>query len=267
MNLAFPALIVFLLVLPGFLARRAYQQAEKTQIDAAPFGVAITQAFFWALALDLAWSALVHTLVARIDFDALFTLVIGDRSPSTHVEAALRSLALDPWRPLAFFLSLYVFSVLAGRGGRALVRALGLDRQEWQFLGFTSPFRFATPWYYLFTAYDRTPKPEGVVVAGVVDISGKAYLYAGFLANYFLNDDGSLDRMILKYAIRRPMDADIDATADAPDRFYDIDGDYLVLRYDELKTLNVKYVDDVSATALEAEGDAAAHAVDDTQAE
>ncbi|MFC0135578.1 hypothetical protein [Massilia eurypsychrophila] len=62
----------------------------------------------------------------------------------------------------------------------------------------------------------------------------------------FFDSDGNLDRLILQSVARRPLS--VDKTAASPEgganeeRFYDIDGDSFVLRYQDVKTLNVQYV-------------------------
>ncbi len=53
MNVAFSALLVFLLLLPGFLFRTYFKRAEKVVLDIKPFGQAAIDAFLAALVLDL----------------------------------------------------------------------------------------------------------------------------------------------------------------------------------------------------------------------
>ena len=71
-------------------------------------------------------------------------------------------------------------------------------------------------------------------------------LYSGFLDDFYLDEDGVLDRMVLQGVTRRPFDADKVANFgfdSAPiERFYAVDGDYFVLRYSEAITLNVEYI-------------------------
>ena len=81
MNVAFSALLVFLLLLPGFLFRTYFKRAEKVVLDIKPFGQAAIDAFLAALVLDLVWywgAALVTGY--RVDFKVLLTLVAGDKS-------------------------------------------------------------------------------------------------------------------------------------------------------------------------------------------
>jgi hypothetical protein len=48
---------------------------------------------------------------------------------------------------------------------------------------------------------------------------------------------------VLEFADRRPLEADRDTDQpDAPEHYYQIEGDSFVLRYNEAITLNVQYV-------------------------
>ena len=252
MNVAFSALLVFLLLLPGFLFRTYFKRAEKVVLDVKPFGRAAIDAFLTALVLDLAWYGVSHAITGKaVDFHAMLTLVAGEKSPG--LESAITELASDPWRPGLFFVSLYAFAIAAGLGLRRVVTRLKLDRRG---APLANVLRFDTPWYYLFTGYDRPVPPNGVAIGAVVSLGGIAYLYTGVLVEYFLDDQGQLNRLVLASAARRPLSEDAaeeseESSAEGSparaqpgdERFYPIEGDYFVLRYSEVLTLNVRYLD------------------------
>jgi hypothetical protein len=255
-NVAFSALLVFLLLLPGFLFRTYFKRAEKVVLDVKPFGQAAIDAFLTAIVLDLLWYWLtVLATGTRVDFRALLTLVAGEKS--MDLEGAIAKLASDPWHPGLFFGSLYAFAIAAAFLLRRIVTRWRLDRRGAPLANF---LRFDTPWYYLFTGYDRDTEPNGVAIGAVVSLGGTAYLYTGVLVEYFLDDQGQLNRLVLASAARRQLseDAQDDATLTggwepaealgaaptaAEERFYPIEGDYFVLRYAEVVTLNVRYLD------------------------
>jgi hypothetical protein len=257
-NVAFSALLVFLLLLPGFLFRTYFKRAEKVVLDIKPFGQAAIDAFLTAIVLDLFWYWLtVLATGTRVDFEALLTLVAGEKS--SQLEDAIAELASDPWRPGLFFGSLYAFAIAAAFLLRHAVTRWRLDRRGAPLANF---LRFDTPWYYLFTGYDRPSAPNGVAIGAVVSLGGTAYLYTGVLVEYFLDDQGQLNRLVLTSAARRPLAEDAAETGEtvpgdwieierrlgeeappAEERFYPIEGDYFVLRYSEVLTLNVRYLD------------------------
>jgi len=82
----------------------------------------------------------------------------------------------------------------------------------------------------------------------VVEFKEGSYLYTGVLDDYEVNEDGQLDRLLLVQAQRgtlgsdREYDAENDKYLEDKTRFYPIAGDVFVLRYEEIKTLNVSYL-------------------------
>jgi hypothetical protein len=82
----------------------------------------------------------------------------------------------------------------------------------------------------------------------VVEFKEGSYLYTGVLDDYEVNEDGQLDRLLLVQAQRRTLgsdreyDAENDKYLEDKTRFYPIAGDVFVLRYEEIKTLNVSYL-------------------------
>lgn len=60
MNVALPALVVFVLLLPGFVARSRIKRAERLALDYSPFGQVVTEAVGWSFVMHLLWVALTH---------------------------------------------------------------------------------------------------------------------------------------------------------------------------------------------------------------
>ncbi len=75
MNIALPALVVFLALLPGFIARSRIKRAERLSLDYSPFGQVATEAMVWAIVLHGLWLGLATLLSA---FDDL----IGAQPPA-----------------------------------------------------------------------------------------------------------------------------------------------------------------------------------------
>lgn len=115
---------------------------------------------------------------------------------------------------------------------------------------FASLARGDAPWYYLFSGLDHPSDDaiDGAMIAAVVEFKEGSYLYTGVLDGYEVSAEGQLDRLLLVQAQRRKLerdrtyDAETGAFVDDKGRFYPIAGDVFVLRYDEVKTLNVTYL-------------------------
>ncbi|HEU4523488.1 MAG TPA: hypothetical protein VFR62_00605, partial [Gemmatimonadales bacterium] len=149
-----------------------------------------------------------------------------------------------------YLVSLYGAAAITGNLGHRAVRRLRLDHR-------TKTFRFDNYWYYMLTGEvldfrenaGEGRRVDGVYLSAVVDHASGSYLYRGIVSDFTFDRDGSLDTIVLADAHRRRLIDDREEGApraavgpSAPDdRYYDIRGDFLVLRYAELRTLNLDY--------------------------
>lgn len=240
MNIALPALVVFLLLLPGFVARSRVKYAERTFLDYSPFGQVVTQAVMWAMGLHLSWIAgMTWTTDWRVAPGVVLTLLSSNPAEQTR---ALTEVALQSGPITLYFTTLLGFSYLGPMAVRSFIRWQKLDRHDApgrRFLRFDG-----APWYYLLSGADfpKGAEPDCILVSAVVDVAGEAYLYTGILDEYFLDQDGNLDRLVLQQVMRRPFAKDKQGGAAMDARFYAVDGDYFVLRYSEAITLNIEYI-------------------------
>jgi hypothetical protein len=110
--------------------------------------------------------------------------------------------------------------------------------------------RLESPWYYLLNGYDwEVGEPDLIIITASVEFAGKGYLYNGYLENYYLDKNGELDRLILTDTRRRNIENDHQSTQCAnktkqsvDDRFYPIDGHTFVLKYSNIKSLNIQFL-------------------------
>ncbi|MDB6000397.1 MAG: hypothetical protein JWP52_2096 [Rhizobacter sp.] len=244
MNLALPALIVFILLLPGFVVRLRFKRAERASLDYSPFGQVATEAILWAAALHAVWLLVAYAAFDRVlQLDVLLKLLSSDASSQSHASEAV---AADAHWVAWYFGSLFVCAYALPALARAAIIRWRLDR-----IGspLSALLRFnGAPWYYLLTGADfaEGEQPDLIAISAVVDVAGSAVLYTGILEDFFLDPEGRLDRLVLQQTMRRPMNAD-KASWDGGDEaaqewFYPIEGDYFVLRYAEAITLNIEYI-------------------------
>ena len=241
MNVALPALIVFLLLLPGFMFRARLKRAERTSLDYSPFGRIVAEALIWSILLHLVWLASAYWLNYRLDPAVVLGLLGPD--PAAQAKAAERAAA--EFNVIAFyFLTLLSASYAVPMLARYFIEKHRLDRHGY---AFNMLFRFHdAPWYYLLTDADFSKKeePDFIVISAIIDVSGFPVLYMGVLDEFFVDSEGNLDRMILQRVARRSISSHKLSTPDDESTacFYQIEGDYFVLRYNETITLNVEYV-------------------------
>jgi hypothetical protein len=244
MNVALPAFIVFLLLLPGFIARSRFKRAERASFDYSPFGQIVTEAVLWNCIFHSLWLLLSAVLFGRV-LQPLLLLELLSSDPASQ-SRAIHGIALEFSWISAYFLTLYAGAWVVPNGFRLLITRFGLDRSG---AGWFVPWlRFnQAPWYYLLTGadFEEGRRPDLIAVSAIVNVAGQAVLFTGLLTDYFFDVNGVLDRLILQQVMRRPLVADKenDATVEQDlARFYGVDGDYFVLRYSEAITLNIEYI-------------------------
>jgi hypothetical protein len=254
MSFAFPALLVFLLVLPGIILRYSYARgpwgwASPTSMRRVSEELAYGVAF--ALALHAAWLFVVRRLGFEPDVEAMVLLLVGNFGEGDkHLDRVLTSVAGHYPGVAAYLVSLYGAAGIAGNLGHRAVRRLKLDH-------LTKTFRFDNYWYYMLTGEvldfrenaGEGRAVDGVYVSAVVDHASGSYLYRGIVSDFTFDRDGALDTVVLWDAHRRRLVDDREegqppaqvGPSEPDERYYEIRGDFLVLRSAEIRTLNLDY--------------------------
>lgn len=242
MNVALPALIIFFVLLPGFIFRIRFKRVERTSLDFSPFGRIAAGAVISAAVAHLAWLTLSCLLFGQ-RFEPLVLMQLLSSAPASQIEAAA-AVANDFDWIAAYFVTLLFASFAVPMLLRWAITKYRLDRAS-------SPLRpmlrfHEAPWYYLLTGadFEEDEAPDFVIVAAIIEVGKEAMLYTGVLDNFYFDSEGQLDRLVLQGVARRSLARDKSAADEAQeaDRFYQVDGDSFVLRYSEMITLNVQYV-------------------------
>jgi hypothetical protein len=254
MSFAFPALLAFLLVLPGIILRYSYARgpwgwASPTSLRRVSEELAYGVAF--ALVLHAVWLTLVRALGFEPDVDSMFLLLVGNFGEGDrYLDRVLASVSAHYPAVAGYLVSLYGASAVAGNLGHRAVRRLKLDHR-------TKTFRFDNYWYYMLTGEvldfrenaGEERRVDGVYLSAVVDHASGSYLYRGIVSDFTFDRDGGLDTIVLADAHRRRLVDDREegtpragvGPLEPDDRYYEIRGDFLVLRHTELRTLNLDY--------------------------
>ncbi|MEW8624601.1 MAG: hypothetical protein AB2551_02465 [Candidatus Thiodiazotropha sp.] len=244
MNVAFPALLTFLLILPGFIFRGAFTRSERTQLDNRPFTSETVKSLILAIFLHALWLKLTNLITPiSIDYQVFLTLFTAARGDL--LELAINRSAVHMPGFITYLMSIYICSYLFGLIAQKLVIKLKLDRHSL----LSDFFRFDTPWFYLLKGFnDEGDEADFVKLAVTVKQVEATYLYYGILEDFYLTDSGNLDRIILSSVVRRQLIAD-ETSADEEEveqasealRFYEISGDRLVFKYKDITSLNIEY--------------------------
>lgn len=203
------------------------------------------------VASSLLWAGLLHCV--WIFFTNTFTqnnvepgIFLGLLSSDKDLQSSSINKVAAKWKDVATYLiSLYAFCVLFPRIVRAIVDKYRLD-------SIYSPFRRFfrlddADYHYLFTGIDfpKKDQPDFVIISAVAEVGKESFIYKGALDDYFTDSSGELSRIVLSGASRRRLDndrKDIENSSEKDERFYEINGDYFVLKYEDIKSLNVHYI-------------------------
>lgn len=254
MNLAFPALLIALLILPGAVFRYGYARGSwgwTSPVSFRSISDELAYSAVFAVGLHFLWISFSRAFGYTADFHSLVALLSGSFGVrGERYERAIRSVADHPAALAIYFLSIACGSAAAGRAAHRVVRKAKLDLS-------TQIFRFKNEWHYLLTGEVLSFKEvslqsrevDGVYLSAVVDHSKETYLYRGIVEDWSFDHDGGLQTISLSFAHRRLLSQDRPEAHTEPageeippdSRYYKIHGDLFVLRYSEIKTLNLDY--------------------------
>ncbi|WP_116126200.1 hypothetical protein [Lewinella sp. IMCC34183] len=244
MSLALSTVVLFILLLPGIAFRRLYYSEEfSQQYFRENLFLVFTATIVPSLMFQLVWYWLGQLFTPAPSLSALGELVSGD-----SVTAALAGVENDLRWIVLHQGSLCLLAGLTGFAARKVVRSRKWDRRY-------KLFRYRNNWHYTLKGEffdfpraeynlerDTVEDIELVSVNAVQDTAAGSYLYMGLLVDYELAADGGLKTISLKAVRRRPLTQDAPPSDPHVDRFYRIKGHMMVLKYDELKNLNLTYL-------------------------
>ncbi len=268
MDIAFSALLVLLLYLPGPLFLYTYfgrlSKNRDLPITFPSFTGKTTVSLVVALLIQvlgyfLATKSAIYLDTPSPNINAVFVLLSGVGANTPSYSIALHSIT-DHFFSVAGYIALtLIVPVVAGYQLHKLVRRKEWDtRFRW--------LRFSNEWHYLlsgevltFPEYasedaneDENEKVEidGTVVTALIDVSGTAYLYVGVLVQYWFDRNDNLDALWLRSVFRRKLTHDRNheimekpcGTEDTNGAFYPINGDFVVIKFSNVINLNVMFL-------------------------
>lgn len=231
MNIALSAFLLLALIIPGFIFLNAYDRKENTAIERKPFDVSSAMAFFFSVLIHLVLIAVATWLGYTVNLELLIKLLTSS-SLSTQEIATLAENA-----PLVTIYFLAAYSLPFGLGKLAQTAMFKMNPYK------SSAFSFDTPWYYeLKGKLSQTNNAQIIKLSCLQDLQDGSYLYYGFLEDFYLTRDGQLDRLVLSDVFRRRITSDQENIQQPPEeRFYEVKGDRVVLKYEEIKNINIEY--------------------------
>ena len=251
MEFAVSAIFLIILLLPGFILQAAYSKGFwrwNSPTSARSLSEQIPAGIILASILHAVWSGLYVFLGSPVDFRSVAMLLTGSYGrDDAYFGTTFAALTGNPFKIFIYFSSLYAVSALLGYIAHSIVREQKLDRK-------TRILRFNNQWFYLLTgeitefkeSAEVYPQVDGVFLNTVVHHGDGDYLYRGLVADFFFDKSGNLDRVLLRLVARRKLSNDRKpgeefSPYEPDDRYYEIEGDFFVLRYSEMSTINIDY--------------------------
>lgn len=239
MNIAFTSILIFILLAPGFLSRIAFNSSKLSVRN--PNRNLINE-LTWSIIPSLTIHIIAITLVEwisnyYIDFNQLGNLILGVTAENT-VEKSFNQLRKFIYPIFFYNLSVFTFSFLIGFGVQKTIRKFSLDRT-------VRYLRFSNKWHYIFTGecLDFPDVPDDFeeitdkIINVLCKVNGRNVLYTGEYFNYYIDSNGDLEAIHLKYPIRRYLEKDKGTRED----YYQIESRYLVIPNSDIININFRY--------------------------
>lgn len=244
-NIGLTTLVILLLVIPGFVARSAYLSSGFTN-EVLPKNLTddIARAFIFSLPFHIVGIGVVahlHLLGIGegINITTLFRLVSGDYGKDSMFTPDI----IDNLREHLHLIGLYFIVLIGVAFGTGRVLRLWVWNQEWD-LKYPTLFGYKNKWLY--TLFGRG-KTEGTLGKDylpyadvIVELGEKTRIYRGVVSEFTTDETGTLKDLVLLAALR----GKFEEVEGGEKQFYweKIPGDCLILKYSEIKNLNVTYV-------------------------
>jgi len=243
-NIALTTLVIFLLAIPGYIARSAYLTDDFTR-DVLPTN--LTNEIALAILYSLPFHFLGVTFVTHlylngyvatnVNFDVLFRLLAGEYGKDSADFSRLTNNLYEHVHRIAIYFILILFTALScGIVLRKIVWNYKLD------VRIPTLFRYRNKWLYLLTAREQLDldEPHITVVDALMELGHENQLYRGMVVGFISNDAGELEDLYLGDVFRgRFLES---ATGEKELAWHEVPGDSFVLKYREIKNLNISFL-------------------------
>lgn len=236
MNIAFTSILLFLILVPGFILRLSYRSSKYSVKNLnRGFISELTYAIVPAILLQfLAISFANHFTDYKIDFEVLGYLVLGV-DEKLIIQESFRNIRDNLSVIFAYNILLFIFAGVFGQIGLRLVRYYRWDR-------IIPSFRFSNRWSYILSGecldFPDVPDTFEQVYYTTVDVltelGGKKILYTGELFHYYIDVHGDLKEIHLRYPERR--DFDISGA------YYKIKSRFIIIPNSSIINMNINYI-------------------------
>lgn len=192
MNIAFPAFFILLLILPGFLFINRYEKKENFNLESKGLDATSAQAVLVAIFLHGIMIIVSDLLGKAVNFTVIAKLLTNDKLSAIELQKVTGNIG---W-VLCYFSLIFILAYLSA----VLLQFLMFKANPTK----ESIFAFNLPWYYELKGKVNKAHSADIMRLTCMVVAGKdTYLYKGYLEDFYLNSDGTLDRIFLSDVSRR----------------------------------------------------------------
>ncbi|HDU6303690.1 TPA: hypothetical protein RFY31_003402 [Klebsiella aerogenes] len=192
MNIAFPAFFILLLILPGFLFINRYEKKENLSLESKGIDATSAQAVLVAIFLHGIMLVISNSFGKAINFTIISKLLTNDKLSIVELEKITTNI---PW-VLSYFSTIFILAYLSAITLQWIMFTTNPTKE--------SKFAFNLPWYYELKGKVNKADRADVIRLTCMVVAGKdTYLYKGYLEDFYLNSDGTLDRIFISDVSRR----------------------------------------------------------------
>ncbi len=230
MNIALPAVIVILGLLPGIIFFHGYFAGRFTRQLAGLAGVSEFALYIlFAVPLDGLARIVSKSFGRDLDFTLIAQLLTAE-DKGKAAESLARSLELRASPTILAYVSILVFAYAFASFLRRLVWSFRLDL-------IIGPLKMKHEWYYLLLGRDGNLVQPIIPYADVmVELAGESKLYQGVVCGFEVGADGMLARLTLEKAQRGNGKGDDFVWKPIP-------GEAFIISGDSIQSINMRYVE------------------------
>lgn len=250
MNIAFTSIVLFLILAPGFVYRLSY---TSSRLSLRRYNRNIVNELTWSIIpsiiLQVGFLTFIENVTSyRIDFNLIGNLLFAEKD--ANVAVCFQNIRQYIYPIFWYNVVLFGISYVLGHLTRRFIRWTKLDRHS-------KTFRFSNKWYYILRGecldFPHVPDSYDDIYYKIVDVlckvNGETVIYIGEMFDYYLDNDGNLEAIHLRYPVRRYLKDDNKEA----NRYYDIASRFLIIPMSDIININVRYFNTEKLTLQELE--------------
>ncbi len=220
-------------MLPGFLYIKRYDKKENTPLESKGLEATSAQSVFATFVLHTLSLIVSYFIFSKsVDYSIIIKILTNEKLQPADVN---KIIATKNWI-LGYFFFIFTLAYASGIALQKLMFKLNPYKSSF--------FAFNLPWYYELknkiepqVKHNNENVNEFIRITCMIVSGRNTYLYSGILNDFYLNVDGSLDRIALTGVSRLELRNNSHKGTKE-----NINVDRMILKYAEIQNLTIEYL-------------------------